>query len=220
MLIRLLDKKRGFPTSLPEFQRVFPDDAACERYLESIRWPEGFLCPKCGTAGEPYRFPTRSSVVLRCRKCKANTSLMAGTVMQSSHTPLSVWFWGAYLVTTEAPGQSAVQFQRQLGLTRYETAFQILHKLRAGMVRPERDTIGGEKYPVEVDECYVGGESGLSRCPRLLDVAFPGRCDQQRPSQTARGKISDGEGVSKLIHTQRPSKIPPGPWWQSPGTTG
>ena len=61
--------------------------------------------------------------------------------MQQSHTPLSTWFWGAYLVTTQTPGMSAVQFQRQLGL-RYETAFQILHKLRAGMVRPERDSIG------------------------------------------------------------------------------
>jgi ISXO2-like transposase domain/Transposase zinc-ribbon domain len=149
---------RGFPTSLPEFQRVFPDDAACSRYLESIRWPDGFSCPKCGLAGEPYRFATRSSVVLRCRGCKANTSLTAGTVMQSSHTPLSTWFWGAYLMTTQTPGQSAVQFQRQLALSRYETAFQILHKLRAGMVRPERDTIGGE-HPVEVDECLIGGET-------------------------------------------------------------
>jgi len=62
-------------------------------------------------------------------------------------------------MTTETPGQSAVQFQRQLGLSRYETAFQILHKLRAGMVRPERDALDGEKYPVEVDECYIGGET-------------------------------------------------------------
>jgi hypothetical protein len=61
-------------------------------------------------------------------------------------------------MTTQVPGQSAVQFQRQLALTRYETAFQILHKLRAGMVRPERDAIGGE-YPVEVDECMIGGET-------------------------------------------------------------
>jgi hypothetical protein len=52
---------------------------------------------------------------------------------------------------------SAVQFQRQLGL-RYETAFQILHKLRAGMVRPERDSIGAQ-YPVEVDETLVGGRT-------------------------------------------------------------
>ena len=151
---------RGFPTTLPEFQKVFPDDAACARYLEALRFPSGFTCPKCGWHGEPYRFATRSSVVLRCRGCrdKGNISLTAGTVMQSTHTPLSTWFWAAYLVSTQTPGQSAVQFQRQLGLSRYETAFTILHKLRSGLVRPERDAIGGE-HPVEVDECYVGGET-------------------------------------------------------------
>ena len=101
---------RGFPTSLPEFQKVFPDDNACQKYLESIRWQDGFVCPICDHHGDPYRFPTRKSVVLRCRDCKKNTSLTAGTVMQSTHTPLSVWFWGAYLVTTQTPGQSALQF--------------------------------------------------------------------------------------------------------------
>ena len=149
---------RGFPTSLPEFQSVFPNEDACAKYLERMRWPNGFTCPKCRYRGEPYRFQTRSSVVLRCRACKSNASLTAGTVMQSTRTPLSTWFWGAYLVTTQTPGQSALQFQRQLGLSRYETAFQILHKLRVGMVRPERDMIGGE-YPVEMDECLVGGRS-------------------------------------------------------------
>ena len=78
--------------------------------------------------------------------------------MEKTHTPLSTWFWGAYLVTTQTPGMSALQFQRQLGLKRYETAFQILHKLRAGMVRPDRDAIGGE-YVVEVDEALVGGRT-------------------------------------------------------------
>lgn len=149
---------RGFPTSLPEFQRVFPDDAACAGYLERLRWPEGFVCGKCGNVGEPYRFPKRKSVVLRCRACQAQTSLMAGTVMQDSHMPLSIWFWGAYLVTTQTPGQSAFQFQRQLALSRYETAFQILHKLRAGLMRPERDPIGVD-WPVEVDETLVGGRT-------------------------------------------------------------
>ena len=59
-------------------------------------------------------------------------------------------------MTTQTPGQSALQFQRQLGLTHYETAFGTLHKLRAGMVRPDRDAIGGE-YPVEIDECFIDG---------------------------------------------------------------
>lgn len=146
----------NFPQSLPEFQKCFPNEEACRDYLESLKWPEGFTCPTCDHKAEPYRFDTRSSCVLRCKKCKKNASLTAGTVMHGSHTPLMTWFWGAYLTTTQTPGMSALQFQRQLGLSRYETAYQILHKLRSGMVRPDRDQIGGE-YPVEVDETFVGG---------------------------------------------------------------
>lgn len=78
--------------------------------------------------------------------------------MQDSHSPLLTWFWGAYLVASLTPGISAVQFQRQLGIGRYETAFQILHKLRAGMVRPDADRIG-DKYEVEVDETLIGGRT-------------------------------------------------------------
>jgi hypothetical protein len=62
--------------------------------------------------------------------------------MERMHTPLSVWFWAAYLQVSQMPGLSVVQFQRQLGLSRYETAFQIFHRLRAGMVRPDADRIG------------------------------------------------------------------------------
>jgi hypothetical protein len=80
--------------------------------------------------------------------------------MQDTRTPLSVWFWGAYIVFSHTQGMSAVQFQRQLGIKRYETAFQLLHKLRAGMVRPDRDRIGGNgRDHVEIDESWVGGRT-------------------------------------------------------------
>ena len=80
--------------------------------------------------------------------------------MARSHTPLSVWFWSAYLVSSQTPGVSAVQLRRQLGLSRYETAFQILHKLRAGMVRPDQDRIGSRPGEhVEVDETWAGGRT-------------------------------------------------------------
>jgi hypothetical protein len=147
-----------FPGSLPEFQRLFPHDAACAAYLEAIRWQHGFVCVWCGERGEPFRFANRPHV-LRCRRCRKDNALTAGTVMQGTHTPLSVWFWGAYLASSLTPGLSAVQFQRQLGLGRYETAFQILHKLRAGMVRPDRDQIGGTGEWVEVDETWIGGQT-------------------------------------------------------------
>jgi len=92
-----------FPKSLPEFQKLFPDDAACAVYMERVRWPKGFVCPSCETAGEPGRIATRPHV-LRCKKCKKEARLTAGTVMQDSHTPLLTWFWGAYLVASLTPG--------------------------------------------------------------------------------------------------------------------
>ena len=148
-----------FPRSLPEFQRMFPNEAACAAYLERARWGDGFVCDHCGSPGEPYRFANRPGVC-RCRHCNRDTSLTAGAVMQRTHTPLSVWFWAAYLVASQTPGMSAVQFQRQLGLPRYETAFQILHKLRAGMVRPDQDRIGGNPAEhIEADEICVGGRT-------------------------------------------------------------
>ena len=119
----------------------------------------GSVCGWCGEASEPYRFANRPQV-LRCRKCQRDNALTAGTVMERTRTPLSIWFWAAYLVSSHTPGISAVQFQRQLGLNRYETALQILHKLRAGMVRPGRDRIGGQpRDHVEIDELWVGGRT-------------------------------------------------------------
>ena len=154
-----------FPQSLPEFQRLFADDATSAAYLERSRWCDGFACPHCGVVGEPYRIATRPGV-LTCRACRRQTGLTVGTVMERSRTPLSAWFRAAYLVASQTKGMSAVQFQRQLGLTRYETAFGILHKLHAGMVRPDRDRIGaGEGEYVEVDESYIGGRT-TRRCSR------------------------------------------------------
>jgi hypothetical protein len=145
----------NYPRSLLEFQHLFPDETACSRHLERIRWPDGFKCPSCDQVGDPWRLQARPRV-LECRQCGYQVSLTAGTVMHRTRQPLPVWFWAAYLVTTQTPGMSALQFQRQLGIKRYETAFLMLHKLRAAMVRPGRDRIGA-KWAVELDETYVGG---------------------------------------------------------------
>ena len=153
------DGSRRGPKTLPEFQQHFPNEGACIAHLYAVRFPGGFVCHYCelheGKAGLPYTFAGRPAVY-RCRGCKRDTSLTAGTVMHRSKQPLCTWFWAAYLVTALTPGMSAVQFQKMLGIERYETAFQMLHKLRAAMVRPERDPIG-QRFPVEVDETFVGG---------------------------------------------------------------
>src|ERR1019366_5789164 len=85
----------AFAQSLPAFQRLFPDDAACAEYRETARWGDGFVCPHRGAADEPFRIATRPGVPA-CRKCRRRTGLIVGTVMARSHTPLSTWFRAAY----------------------------------------------------------------------------------------------------------------------------
>lgn len=199
---------KNFPQSLPEFQKLFPNEEACAKYLEEVKYPGGFVCPSCGTTGEPYRFGTRETTVFRCRTCQKNASLTAGTIMQSSHTPLSTWFWAAYLVTTQTTGMSALQFQRQLGLKRYETAFGILHKLRAGMVRPERDPIGGE-YPVEIDECFIGGKTrgegeGVHHMVSVIGaVEVRTRKDEEDKQATGTDAHKKGVPLKKKVYAGR-----------------
>jgi len=134
-----------------ELQARFRDEEACRAYLAESRWPDGFRCPACGH-GDALELPGR--LLWRCRACGRDTSVTAGTVLHRTRTPLTQWFWSAYLVTTHTPGLSALQLQRQLGISRYETAWTLLHKLRRAMVRPGRDLL---RDKVEVDEAYVGG---------------------------------------------------------------
>ena len=205
------------PISLPDFQRIFPNEEACRTYLYAARFPEGFVCPCCGRCGEPYRFKNHPNM-LRCRGCKRNTQLTSGTVMQNSKMPISTWFWGAFLVASMTPGMSALQFQKMLGINRYETAFNMLHKLRAAMVRPGRDRIGGE-WPVEVDETFVGGATqgeGRGRHHKTLVVGAvelrprkkaPGP-DPNLPSGQQRPQHRGGHGRSFIAGRLRLMVIP------------
>jgi len=188
-----------FPGALPEFQHLFPDEAACAAYLERARWSDGFICPHCGVADEPRHISTRPKV-LRCRHCRRETSLTAGTVMERTHTPLSTWFWAAYLVASQTPGMSAVQFQRQLGLSRYETAFQILHKLRAAMVRPDQDRIGCKsEEQVEADETYIGGRTrGKGKGVHNMVVVAGAVEVRQRKRQGSRNKRRTGRYAGRV----------------------
>lgn len=140
-----------FPISLGAFRERFASEADCRRYLVASRWPDGFRCPRC--AGD-RAFELSSRGLFECRSCRHQSSVTAGTVLHRTRQPLALWFTAAYLVTTHPPGFSAVQLQRQLGLSRYETAWAMLQKLRRAMVRPERDRLSGT---VEVDETYIGG---------------------------------------------------------------
>src|SRR5262249_60166140 len=123
------------------------DDAARRAYLAACRWPDGSRCPRCGHAAA---FELSSRRLWQCKACGQQTSVTAGTVLHRTRITLPLWFWAAYLVATHTPGMSGLQLQRQLGITRYETAWALLQKLRRAMVRPDRDPLqagggGGER---------------------------------------------------------------------------
>ena len=135
------------PSSLPEFEAQFPDDAACARWLFEKRWPDGFRCPGC--AHDKDWELDRGTLLIECARCHRQTSVTAGTVLHRSHLPLKLWFLAAWLVATHTNGISARQLWRQLGLGSYKTAWLLLQKLRRAMVDPEREPLAGL---VEVDE--------------------------------------------------------------------
>jgi len=168
----IIDPALECPTNLLDFQKMFPDEVSCLKYLEKMRWPNGFACEKCSELGEAFRIAARPRV-LKCRSCYCEASITAGTVMHRSKTSILVWLWAAYLVSTQTSGISAMELQKQLGIDRYETAFQILHKLRGAMVRPSRDKIGTE-WPLELDVIFIGGKtrSGVQGKTNQVPVAI------------------------------------------------
>ncbi len=139
-----------FPRSILEFQRQFPDEAACVAWLAAARWPEGFRCPVCGH-DHAWELDTKAWT-WECAECHRQTSVTAGTVMHGSKLPLTVWFWASYLMATHSNGISARQMGRQLGLGSYKSAWLLCAKLRRAMVNPARALLSGL---VEVDETQI-----------------------------------------------------------------
>ena len=101
----------------------------------------------------------------QCAGCRQQISVTAQTIFHNTKMPLTVWFWAAYLMTTDKRGISALLLQRQLGLRRYETAWMLLHKFRRAMVNLEREPLRGK---VEVDETWIGGTQAGLRGSRQL----------------------------------------------------
>ena len=141
---------RDYPRDWNQFLDWFADEAACLSYLEQLRWPLGFVCPRCGDKGEPYR---SSRGRLMCRACRYQCTVTAATVLDKTRTPLRTWFAAAWYVTNQKYGVSALGLQRVLGLGSYQTSWTMLHRFRRAMVRTARERLRGR---VEVDESYVG----------------------------------------------------------------
>jgi len=140
-----------YPLTVMDLEKRFSTEEACREYLFRLRWPNGFVCPRCQTPGGWSASRER----LICQTCRYQASVTAGTIFQDTHKPLTLWFRAVWHIVSRKNGASAMSLQQELGLGSYMTAWTWLHKLRRAMVRPDRDRLSGT---VEVDETYWGAE--------------------------------------------------------------
>jgi hypothetical protein len=195
--------------SMPEFLKCYGTEAQCAAGLEQARWPTGFRCPCCD--GATYsRVRGRTHPLFQCQACRHQTSLIAGTVMQGTKLPLTVWFLAIYLISQAKTGLSALALKRHLGVS-YPTAWLIHHKLMQAMAEREaRDVLDGQ---VQVDDAYLGGERSGGKAGRGSEnkVPFVAAVSLSDDGHPLRAKLTPVPGFSlKAIEQWARTHLAPG----------
>jgi len=178
-----------YPTGMTALEKRFATQDACLNYLAGLRWPSGYVCPRCAS-GKGWKM---ENGLILCAGCRRQQSVIAGTVFQDSHMPLPTWFRAMWYVCANKNGMSAQNLQRLLGLRSYNTAWLCLHKLRRAMVRPGRECLSGI---VEADETYVGGPKEGKRGRGALGKQIVFIAAEVRGRKIGRIRLSHIPGVS------------------------
>ena len=164
--------------SLEQFLESFGTEERCEEALEQVRWPEGFQCPKCGH-GDHGIVHGRRHKRYQCKECRHQTTLTAGTIMESTKLPLRTWLLASYFISHAKNGISALELMRHLGVS-YRTAWLIHHKIMKAMEHREGLYVLSGK--VQIDDAYLGGE---------LSGGKPGRGSENKVPIVAAVSLSE-----------------------------
>lgn len=167
--------------TLVSIMEHFPTDEKAREYLESIRWPEGPVCPHCGAkhaTGQYMQTGKGSSTrpyLYHCAECREQFTVTVGTIFEKSKIPLRKWLIAWYLLCTSKKGMSAHQMWRQLDLGSYRTAWFMMHRIRYALSDPAfSGKLGGNGGTVEADETWIGGKAkGKGRGHRGLPGVSP-----------------------------------------------
>lgn len=135
-----------------EFHARYGTEEQCHAALVKMRWPDGFVCPKCGCRNHSYCAPKR---LFQCTDCRLQTSARAGTIFEKSRTPLVKWFLAMHLMTSAKNDVAALELARQLDV-KWDTAWLIKQKLM--QVMRERNSIYKLEGDIQIDDAYLGGE--------------------------------------------------------------
>lgn len=148
--------------------KIYTDETAARKHLESLLWPDGPVCPHCGSLDVATKLKGQSTRpgVYWCNGCQKPYSVTVGTVYESSHIPLHKWLYATHLLTASKKGISAHQLQRMLGLGSYRSAWFLAHRIRLSMAPNDATPpLGGEGKTVEADEMFIGKKAGKRKHP-------------------------------------------------------
>jgi len=145
-----------------------PDEDAAYRFMESMRWANGVVCPHCGSIASHYfltpkapegRKTRTGSVtqrrVWKCRDCRKQFSVTTGTVMHGTKASLRIWLFVILEMCANKNGIAAREIERKYGVAS-RTAWFMTHRLRAAMARNGRQSL--MVGTVVADETYIGGD--------------------------------------------------------------
>jgi transposase len=179
--------------TLNDFNRDFPDDAACLDWLRAYLYPDGIFCKVCQRVTKHHRVASRPSY--SCDFCGHHVHPTADTIFHKSTTPLRLWFYAIYLMASTRCGISAKQLQRELGVT-YKTAWRMFKQIRSLL----DEDVTGLTGEVEADETYVGGHQR----------GKPGRPGKDSNKTPVVGVVErDGKVAALVTHDASKASIEP-----------
>ena len=179
---------------------IFNDEDKAREHVETVRWPNGPICPHCGCVDKVYRLHGASHRhgLVHCNNCDGAFTVTTGTVMESSHVPLTKWVLAYRLMASAKKGISAHQLHRTIGVT-YKTAWFMAHRIRESMRDVMLPPLGGDGKVVEADETYVGGKPRKGGPDGRKTQAGPqdarcraGRARRSRPRDPGRASACRG----------------------------